>query len=79
MTIVGSPASRVRSGYTVDFQLDAEPATLTAANLPDGRLGEVFIRAGTHGSTLAGMTDALSTALTVALRHGVPPEAVVSG
>jgi ribonucleoside-diphosphate reductase alpha chain len=63
---------RVRAGYTVGFRVDGEPATLTAAALPDGHLGEVALRAGKHGSTLAGMTDAFSTAVSVALRHGAP-------
>ena len=63
---------RMRVGYTAEFQLGGEPATLTATALPDGRLGEVTLRAGSHGSALAGMTDAFSTAVSVALLHGAP-------
>jgi ribonucleoside-diphosphate reductase alpha chain len=71
--IVTNPAvPRVRVGYTAEFRLGGQPATLTATALPDGRLGEVALRAGKHGSTLAGMTDALSTAVSVALAHGTP-------
>jgi ribonucleoside-diphosphate reductase alpha chain len=69
--------SITRTGYTADVRLGGEPATLTVTTGPDGRPAEVFLRAGTHGSTLAGMSDALSTALSVALRHGVPPEAII--
>jgi ribonucleoside-diphosphate reductase alpha chain len=63
---------RMPVGYTVEFQLGGEPATLTTTALPDGRLGEVTLRAGKHGSTVAGMTDAFSTAVSVALLHGAP-------
>lgn len=63
---------RVRAGYTVDFRLGGEAATLTASALPDGRLGDVALRAGKHGSTLSGMTEAFATAMSVALLHGAP-------
>ncbi|GIE95979.1 TSCPD domain-containing protein [Paractinoplanes rishiriensis] len=63
---------RMRAGYTMEVRLGAETATLTAGALPDGRLGEVALRSGKHGSTLAGLTDAFSTAVTVALGHGAP-------
>lgn len=63
---------RMRAGYTVGFRVGGEPATLTATAMPDGHLGEVALRVGKHGSTLAGMTDAFSTAVSVALGHGAP-------
>jgi ribonucleoside-diphosphate reductase alpha chain len=69
---VGQVVPRMRAGYTVDFRVGDEAATLTAGELPDGRLGEVALRAGKHGSTLAGLTDAFSTAVSEALRHGAP-------
>ncbi len=76
MSIVSSSASRavprMRAGHTVGFQVADEPGTLTASVRPDGSVGEVVLRAGKHGSTLAGMTDAFSTAITVALQQGAP-------
>ncbi|MEU9507781.1 hypothetical protein AB0D32_16060 [Micromonospora sp. NPDC048170] len=43
----------------------------------NGELGHVDLRAGTHNSTLAGLTDALSSAITTALRAGAPPATFV--
>jgi hypothetical protein len=39
---------------------------------PDGRPGEVFLKADRVGSTLSGMLDALSMCMSVALQAGVP-------
>jgi hypothetical protein len=80
MSIVSSPAARavprVRPGLTFGFEVGSEPGTLTASVLPDGGVGEVTLRAGKHGSTLAGLTDAFSTAVTLALRQGAPLAAI---
>lgn len=34
------------------------------------------LRVGAHGSTASGLTDALATAVTVGLQHGVPAAAL---
>lgn len=39
---------------------------------PDGRPGEIFLKADRVGSTLSGMLDALSMCMSVALQAGVP-------
>lgn len=39
---------------------------------PDGRPGELFLKADRMGSTLSGMLDALSMSISVALQAGVP-------
>ena len=39
---------------------------------PDGRPGEIFLKADQVGSTLSGMLDALSMCMSVALQAGVP-------
>jgi ribonucleoside-diphosphate reductase alpha chain len=76
MTFAESAAVRVvprmRGGYTTEVRVGGETATLTASALPDGRLREIALRSGKHGSTMAGLTDAFSTAVTEALRHGTP-------
>ncbi|MCP3696293.1 MAG: vitamin B12-dependent ribonucleotide reductase, partial [Planctomycetaceae bacterium] len=41
-------------------------------------LGEVFLKLGKQGSTLAGVMDAFSIAVSIALQYGVPLEAFVS-
>jgi hypothetical protein len=61
-----------RSSWTRAVQVGDQDATLTASPGPDGRPAEIALRTGKHGSTLAGMTDAFSTAMTLALRRGAP-------
>ncbi|RKF23628.1 hypothetical protein [Micromonospora globbae] len=69
-------ASRRYAGTAVDFVLDGTAGRLvTAASA--GRLTHVELRVGKHGSTLAGLTEALSTAITTGLQAGAPlPEFV---
>ncbi len=50
---------------------------MTAGSYPDDGLGEVFLKMGKQGSTLAGVMDAFSIAISVALQHGVPLETYV--
>ena len=51
---------------------------MTAGSYPDDGLGEVFLKLGKQGSTLAGVMDAFSIAISIALQYGVPLEAYVS-
>jgi len=51
---------------------------MTAGSYPDDGLGEVFLKLGKQGSTLAGVMDAFSIAISIALQYGVPLEAFVS-
>ncbi len=51
---------------------------MTAGAYEDGSLGEVFLKLGKQGSTLAGVMDAFSIAISIALQYGVPLEAFVS-
>jgi ribonucleoside-diphosphate reductase alpha chain len=51
---------------------------MTAGSYDDGQLGEVFLKLGKQGSTLAGVMDAFSIAISIALQYGVPLEAFVS-
>ena len=43
----------------------------------DGRLGELFVTMDKEGSTLAGVMDAVATAVSLGLQHGVPLETFV--
>ena len=51
---------------------------MTAGSYEDGALGEVFLKLGKQGSTLAGVMDAFSIAISIAIQYGVPLEAFVS-
>ncbi|HMQ97265.1 MAG TPA: hypothetical protein PKC42_04165, partial [Candidatus Nanoperiomorbaceae bacterium] len=50
---------------------------ITAGSYPDDGLGEVFLKVAKQGSTLAGLMDAFSIAISVALQYGVPLEKFV--
>ncbi len=51
---------------------------MTANSYPDDGLGEVFLKMSKQGSTLAGMMDAFSIAVSVGMQYGVPLETYVS-
>src|SRR6185437_10271396 len=51
---------------------------MTASSYPDDGVGEVFLKLGKQGSTLAGVMDAFSVAISVGLQYGIPLETWVS-
>ena len=51
---------------------------MIARSYPDDGLGEVFLKIGKQGSTLAGVMDAFSIAISIGLQYGVPLETYVS-
>lgn len=67
-----------RPSRTVSFTVGGAEGYLTAGSYPDDGLGELFLKLGKQGSTLAGVMDAFSIAVSVALQHGVPLETYVS-
>ena len=66
-----------RSSQTTSFTVGGAEGYLTAGTYEDGRLGELFLKFGKQGSTLAGVMDAFSIAISVALQYGVPLETYV--
>ena len=50
---------------------------MTASRYPDDGLGEVFLKMSKQGSTLAGVMDAFSIAISIGLQYGVPLETYV--
>jgi ribonucleoside-diphosphate reductase alpha chain len=66
-----------RPSMTTSFSVGGAEGYLTAGSYPDDGLGEVFLKLGKQGSTLAGVMDAFSVAISVALQHGVPLETYV--
>jgi ribonucleoside-diphosphate reductase alpha chain len=69
---------RKRPSQTVSFEVAGAEGYLIAGSYPNGGLGEVFLKLGKQGSTLAGVMDAFSIAVSIALQYGVPLEAFVS-
>jgi ribonucleoside-diphosphate reductase alpha chain len=69
------PKSRPSS--TTSFTVGGAEGYLTAGSYPDGGLGEVFLKLGKQGSTLAGVMDAFSIAVSIGLQYGVPLETYV--
>ncbi len=63
---------RHRRGHTVSFTIDGAEGYLTTGTFPGGRLGEIEVRMAKQGSTLAGVLDALSAAVSVGLQAGAP-------
>jgi ribonucleoside-diphosphate reductase alpha chain len=67
-----------RSSETVSFSVAGAEGYLTASSYPDDGLGEVFLKMSKQGSTLAGVMDAFSVAISIGLQYGVPLETYVS-
>ncbi len=67
-----------RPSQTISFAVGGAEGYLTASSYPDDGLGELFIKMSKQGSTLAGVMDAFSIAISIALQYGVPLETYVS-
>jgi ribonucleoside-diphosphate reductase alpha chain len=66
-----------RPSKTTSFTVGGAEGYMTAGSYPDDGLGEVFLKLGKQGSTLAGVMDAFSIAISIALQYGVPLETYV--
>jgi ribonucleoside-diphosphate reductase alpha chain len=66
-----------RPSSTVSYTVGGAKGYLTASSYPDDGLGEVFLKMSKQGSTLAGVMDAFSVALSIGLQYGVPLETYV--
>jgi ribonucleoside-diphosphate reductase alpha chain len=69
---------KARPSLTRSFTVGGAEGYLTAGSYPDDGLGEVFLKLGKQGSTLAGVMDAFSMAISISLQYGVPLETYVS-
>jgi ribonucleoside-diphosphate reductase alpha chain len=67
-----------RPSETVSFSVGGAEGYLTASSYPDDGLGEVFLKMSKQGSTLAGVMDAFSVAISIGLQYGVPLETFVN-
>ena len=66
-----------RPSQTVSFSVAGAEGYMTASSYPDNGVGEVFFKMSKQGSTLAGIMDAFSVAISIALQYGVPLEKYV--
>jgi len=78
-----APATRKRlpksrPSRTTSFSVGGAEGYMTAGTYEDGQLGEIFLKLGKQGSTLAGVMDAFSIAVSIGLQYGVPLETYVS-
>ncbi|MDQ2757348.1 MAG: vitamin B12-dependent ribonucleotide reductase, partial [Actinomycetota bacterium] len=66
-----------RGSQTTSFAVGGAEGYLTAGTYDTGELGEIFLKFGKQGSTLAGVMDAFSIAVSIGLQYGVPLETFV--
>jgi ribonucleoside-diphosphate reductase alpha chain len=69
---------QVRPAKTISFRVGESEGYVTAGEYPDDGIGEIFLKVSKQGSTLAGLMDAFSIAVSVGLQYGVPLEDYVS-
>src|SRR5262249_35888619 len=67
-----------RSAPVTRFSAAGAEGYMTASEYPDDGVGEVFLKLGKQGSTLAGVMDAFSVAISVGLQYGIPLESYVA-
>jgi ribonucleoside-diphosphate reductase alpha chain len=63
-----------RPATVTRFSVAGAEGYMTASSYPGDGLGEVFLKLGKQGSTLAGVMDAFSMAISISLQYGVPLE-----
>src|SRR4029450_13823772 len=63
-----------RPALTTSFRVGDAEGYVTAGSYPDNGLGEIFLKVSKQGSTLSGIMDAFSIAVSVGLQYGVPLE-----
>jgi len=67
-----------RPSTTTRFTVGGAKGYMTASCYPGDGVGEVFLKMSKQGSTLAGVMDAFSIAISIGLQYGVPLEVFVS-
>ena len=81
-TVVHRPVRRrlprQRPATVTRFSVAGAEGYMTASSYPDDGVGEVFLKLGKQGSTLAGVMDAFSMAISVGLQYGIPLDSYVA-
>jgi ribonucleoside-diphosphate reductase alpha chain len=67
-----------RPSQTLSFAVGGAEGYMTSGSYPDDGLGEIFLKMSKQGSTLAGMMDAFSIAVSIGLQYGVPLDQYVA-
>jgi adenosylcobalamin-dependent ribonucleoside-diphosphate reductase len=67
-----------RTATVTRFSVAGAEGYMTASSYPGDGIGEVFLKLGKQGSTLAGVMDAFSIAISVGLQYGIPLETWVA-
>jgi ribonucleoside-diphosphate reductase alpha chain len=68
---------RQRRSRTYAFEVGGAEGYATVGEYDDRRPGEIFVKISKQGSTIAGIMDAFSIAVSLGLQHGVPLESFV--
>ena len=68
---------RTRQSRTTSFSVGGADGYITSGEYDTGEVGELFLKLGKQGSTLAGVMDAFSIAISIGLQYGVPLESFV--
>jgi ribonucleoside-diphosphate reductase alpha chain len=66
-----------RPSRTTSFSVGGAEGYMTSGSYPDDGIGELFLKLGKQGSTLSGVMDAFSIAVSIGLQYGVPLETFV--
>ena len=64
-----------RRGITHRFNIAGHRGYITVGLYPSGQPGEIFLRMAKSGSTLSGLLDSLSIAVSLGLQSGIPLQA----
>lgn len=70
------PDERVAATHKI--RIGEHEGYITVGMYEDGRPGEVFIKMSKQGSTVSGLCDALSIAISIGLQHGVKLSTITS-
>jgi ribonucleoside-diphosphate reductase alpha chain len=68
---------KTRPATTTSFTVGGAQGYMISSSYPDDGLGELFLKMAKQGSTLAGVMDAFSIAVSIGLQYGVPLETYV--
>ncbi len=61
-----------RASITHKFEVGGHEGYVTVGYYKDGHPGEIFVKMAKEGSTISGLMDAFSIAISIGLQHGVP-------
>jgi ribonucleoside-diphosphate reductase alpha chain len=67
-----------RQAVTHKFAINSSEGYLTVGLYSDGSPGEIFVKMSKEGSTIAGLMDAFSISISLALQYGVPLKVLVN-